>query len=107
MERIIESVNKFSSLLSFLTVIIAVILFFVRIDSGISNLQASMDSHSTVVEKRGEMMQEIKESLTDKDRDHEEFNKQMQRLIDIQDKLVPTLVRLQITLDEINKKLEK
>jgi len=103
-EKVIKHVNNFSGIWTLISIIIAVVIFFVRIDTTLGKLDTKSNTITSGMSAQNTALIKISEQLKDKDRDHIEFAKQGEKSIVILDRLSRVMIKLELTLDSMNKK---
>jgi hypothetical protein len=107
MEKTLQHLNNYASLLSFVTVLVAAVIYFTGFNTDLTDLKRGQGNIVEAGEKNIKISERIEDSLKEKDRDHIEFSKQMTTSNRIQTDMVRVMDRLEITLNSIDKKLEK
>jgi hypothetical protein len=104
MASLIKHVNEFSGLWVLVSIVVAIVIFFVRIETNQQQLNASTHEikQSSVDERL--MLREISDQLKDKDRDHEQFARQQDQTVVVLDRLSRVMIKLELTIDGLNDK---
>jgi chromosome segregation ATPase len=104
--NIFEAVNNFSGLLTFLSVAVAIVFYFTSIQTALVGLESS---HVEVKEQhrtQALVIARVENELKDKQRDHVAFGHQMNNVTSSLHSIEKVNMRLEITLNNLNKRLE-
>lgn len=104
---LLKTINDFSGSLTWVTIVIAIVLFFSGFKYDVKSLLDAQAEVKEIHKTRSLNIAFIKESLKDKDRDHQEFHKKVDRVEKNQVNLEQVINRLDFTLKVLNDKLDK
>ena len=100
MTKVLQGIEKFKFLVD-IVLLLAGLMFFSYV------LNANVTSILKEQKRQSDVMATLSESLKDKGRDHIEFRNSTERTNVILDKMSNVLIKLDVTLTELNRKTNK
>lgn len=105
-EKLLKSLNAYSGIGTFVGFLLAVVFFFLSIQTNLTALQQGYKENSLVQKEQVQLLRALSASLRDKSRDHAEFSRGLRDNSKVVIDIVRVLDRLVLTLDSIDKKIK-